>query len=75
MNRQIIGVVIYRSLRYEKICYSVTNIVLLLFLSILFPYIYPGLNFIQVGAKKQYIYRYCFLIDFFNFVTIKCDIL
>jgi len=52
MNRQIVEVVIYLS-RYEKICYSVTNIVLLLFPFILFPNIYPGLNFIQVGAKSN----------------------
>jgi len=43
---------------WKSIYYSVTNIILLFFLSILFPNIYSGLSFIQVGVEKHYLHTY-----------------
>jgi len=43
---------------WKSVCYSVTNIILLIFLSILFPNIYSELSFIQVGAEKQYLHTH-----------------
>jgi len=43
---------------WKSIYYSVTNIILLFFLFILFPNIYSGLSFIQVGVEKHYLHTY-----------------
>jgi len=65
MNRQIIGVVIYRALKIRKNLLQCNKYCVITIPIYPVPkYLYPGLNFIQVGAKKQYIYRYCFLKTF-----------
>jgi len=58
INKEIIKIVIYKFEDMEK-CLLQCNkymLLLLLFPSILSINIHPGLNFIQVSAKKQYIY-------------------
>jgi len=46
INKKIIKIVFCIFEDMENVCYSVTNIALLLFPSILFPNTHPGLNFI-----------------------------